>query len=72
MKSKGMKTNINVVRVIVDNKTFKKSVIVNIMKTIPRSIFGREEIQRAFRFIKAKENISERDYLEAVEEAGHT
>jgi hypothetical protein len=56
---------------ILDKKFFKKSVFVDIMKTVSPSVFAREEIQRVFRFIKSKENISERDYLEAIEEAGH-
>ena len=54
-----------------DNKIFKKSVFVDIMKTVPPSVFAREEIQRVFRFLKSKESISERDYLEAIDEAGH-
>ena len=71
MKSKGMIQKYNFTSLILDGRAFRKSAFINIMETIPPSIFTREEIQRAFRFIKAKENISERDYLESVEESGH-
>ena len=57
---------------IEDRVPFKRSSIVNIIKTIPKNAFASEEIQRILRFIKAKENISERDYVEAVEKAGQT
>ncbi len=62
----------NACRYIQDGIPFKRAAIVDIIKTIPKSIFGSEEIQRILRFLKAKENISERDYVEAVEKAGQT
>ena len=40
------------------------------MRTIPKDDFPTDEIQRILRFIKMKEEITERDYLEAVELSG--
>jgi hypothetical protein len=40
------------------------------MKTIPKHVFGTDEIQRILRFLKNKENIPEREFVEAIERSG--
>ena len=56
---------------IQDGIPFKKQLFIDLMKTVPKNVFPSDEIQRIFRFIKTRESISERDYVEAVEIAGH-
>ncbi len=41
------------------------------MKLIPQKIFAKDDIQRIGRFVKQHESITERDYLDAIELAGH-
>jgi hypothetical protein len=49
---------------------FRKRTLINLMKTIPKHVFGTDEIQRILRFLKTKENIPERDFVEAIERSG--
>ncbi|KAI8915038.1 hypothetical protein BC831DRAFT_499541 [Entophlyctis helioformis] len=58
-------------RLIEDQVTFNKKVFVQLMRVLPTREFLKDEIQRIIRFVKQHESISERDYLEAVELAGH-
>lgn len=44
-----------------------KKVFTDIIRIIPNCEFQKDEIQRIIRFVKQKENISERDYVEAVD-----
>ncbi|KAJ3023242.1 hypothetical protein HKX48_003846 [Thoreauomyces humboldtii] len=57
--------------VIEDNLPFTQNTFVQLMKVIPAHEFMKDDIQRIIRFVKAHENITEREYLEAVEMAGH-
>ncbi len=57
-------------RCIEDKIPFKKRMLINIMKTIPKHVFGTDEIQRILRFLKNKENIPEREFVEAIERSG--
>ncbi|KAI9310198.1 hypothetical protein DFJ73DRAFT_788272 [Zopfochytrium polystomum] len=56
---------------IEDRQPFSQSALIQIMKLIPPSDFMNDEVQRIMRFVKVHEGISEREYLEAVELAGH-
>jgi hypothetical protein len=58
-------------RLIEDKKPFNKEAYVKIMKLIPQKIFAKDDIQRIGRFVKQHESITERDYLDAIELAGH-
>ncbi|TPX56685.1 hypothetical protein PhCBS80983_g04345 [Powellomyces hirtus] len=57
--------------VIEDNLPFTQNTFVQLMKMIPAHEFMKDDIQRIIRFVKAHGNITEREYLEAVEMAGH-
>jgi hypothetical protein len=56
---------------IEDKTAFTQAYLINLMKMIPPSAFRRDDVQRILRFVKQHEGIPERDYLEAVEMAGH-
>ncbi|OAJ36627.1 hypothetical protein BDEG_20781 [Batrachochytrium dendrobatidis JEL423] len=58
-------------RIIADQISFNKAVFVQLMRVLPTREFVKDEVQRIIRFVKQHENIAERDYLEAVELAGH-
>nr|KAJ3422411.1 hypothetical protein HK105_008188 [Polyrhizophydium stewartii] len=58
-------------RLIEDQIIFNKKVFVQLMRVLPTREFLKDEVQRIIRFVKQHESISERDYLEAVEMAGH-
>jgi hypothetical protein len=42
------------------------------MRIIPKALFNADEFQRIIRFVKAHEEINERDYVDAVNQAGQT
>jgi hypothetical protein len=42
------------------------------LRTLPTKEFFKDEIQRIIRFVKAHESITEKDYVEVVEQAGHS
>lgn len=56
---------------IEDQILFTKKVFVQFMRILPTKEYQKDEIQRIIRFVKQRENITERDFLEAVELAGH-
>jgi hypothetical protein len=56
---------------IEDQVQFTKKVFVNFMKILPTREFQKDEVQRIIRFVKQHENITERDFVESVELAGH-
>ncbi|KAJ3190603.1 hypothetical protein HK101_008567 [Irineochytrium annulatum] len=58
--------------IIEDSRPLTQASLAQIMRLIPPSEFLNDEIQRIIRLVRQAENISERDYLEAVEMAGHT
>ncbi|KAI9098825.1 hypothetical protein DFS34DRAFT_619088 [Phlyctochytrium arcticum] len=58
--------------VIEDNLSFTQNTFVQLMKVLPTHEFMQDDIQRIIRFVKTHGNISEREYLEAIEMAGHT
>lgn len=58
--------------VVEDGLDFSQATFVKILKVIPTDEFTTDEIQRIIRFIKQHETISERDYIEAIELAGHS
>lgn len=57
-------------RCIEDQIPFKERMLINIMKTIPKHVFGTDEIQRILRFLKSKENVPEREFVDAIERSG--
>ncbi|KAI8801424.1 hypothetical protein BJ742DRAFT_859250 [Cladochytrium replicatum] len=57
---------------IEDQIPFTKKTLVQLMKVVSPGDFNKEEVQRIIRFIKQHESISERDYVEAIEIAGHS
>ncbi|KAJ3385327.1 hypothetical protein HDU92_003114 [Lobulomyces angularis] len=57
--------------VIEDKRSFSQLTFVQMLKVIPTHEFTKDEIQRIIRFIKQHETITERDYIEAIELAGH-
>ncbi|KAH6584989.1 hypothetical protein BASA60_000729 [Batrachochytrium salamandrivorans] len=59
-------------RLVADKISFNKMVFVQLMKVIPTNEFIKDDIQRIIRFVKQHETTTERDYLEAVEMAGHS
>ncbi|KAI8831744.1 hypothetical protein BJ741DRAFT_615904 [Chytriomyces cf. hyalinus JEL632] len=56
---------------IEDEQEFSQTTFVQLMRLIPQRLFNEEAIQRIIRFVKQHSSISERDYLEAIELAGH-
>jgi hypothetical protein len=56
---------------IEDRHPFNQKAFVKILNVIPRHEFQKDELQRIIRFIKQHEEITERDYVEAIELAGH-
>ncbi len=56
---------------IEDRHPFNQKAFVKILKVIPRHEFQKDELQRIIRYIKQHEEITERDYVEAIELAGH-
>lgn len=63
---------IYVYRLIEDQSKFTKQVFYNLMRLLPTKEFLKDDIQRIIRFVKQHEMITERDYIEAVELAGHS
>ncbi|KAJ3171909.1 hypothetical protein HDU87_008159 [Geranomyces variabilis] len=57
--------------VIEDNLPFTQNTFVQLMKVLPAHEFMKDDIQRILRFLKAHGNVTEREFLEAVELAGH-
>ncbi|KAJ3158281.1 hypothetical protein HDU86_002990 [Geranomyces michiganensis] len=57
--------------VIEDNLPFTQNTFVQLMKVLPAHEFMKDDIQRIIRFVKAHGNVTEREFLEAVELAGH-
>ncbi|KAI8819899.1 uncharacterized protein EV422DRAFT_90962 [Fimicolochytrium jonesii] len=57
--------------VIEDGLPFAQNTFVGLMKVIPAHEFMKDDIQRILRFVKAHASISEREYLEAIDMAGH-
>ncbi|KND01519.1 uncharacterized protein SPPG_03318 [Spizellomyces punctatus DAOM BR117] len=55
--------------VIEDNLPFTQNTFVQLMKIIPTHEFMKDDIQRIIRFVKAHANITEREYLEAMDMA---
>jgi hypothetical protein len=49
---------------------FNKPIFIQLLSAIPAAEFGKEEVQTILRFIKLKDEISERDYVDAMEAAG--
>lgn len=58
-------------RLIEDQSKFTKQVFYNLIRLLPSKEFLKDDIQRIIRFVKQHEMISERDYIDAVEMAGH-
>jgi hypothetical protein len=56
---------------IEDQVQLTKKVFVSFMRILPTREFMKDEVQRIIRFVKQHENISERDFVESVELAGH-
>ncbi|KAJ1548410.1 hypothetical protein HK405_003305 [Cladochytrium tenue] len=50
---------------------FTQSALIGLLRLVPREEFMREEVQRIMRFVRLREGIDEREYLEAVELAAH-
>jgi hypothetical protein len=59
-------------RLVEDQARFTKQVFFNLIRLLPTRDFHQDEVQRIIRFVKAHEGISERDYLECLELAGHS
>ncbi|KAI9202042.1 uncharacterized protein BJ171DRAFT_515542 [Polychytrium aggregatum] len=57
--------------VIEDRIPFDHTTFVQLLKLIPVDDFPKDEIQRIVRFVRQHGNISEREYLDAVEVSGH-
>ena len=63
---------IYVYRLIEDQSKFTKQVFYNLMRLLPTKEFLKDDIQRIIRFVKQHEIITERDYIEALDMAGHS
>lgn len=59
-------------RLIEDQQVFTKDVYVRLMRLIPKDAMPQDSIQRILRYIKQHEPITERDYLDSIELAGHS
>lgn len=58
-------------RIIEDQSKFTKQVLYNLVRLLTTKEFLKDDIQRIIRFVKQHEAVTERDYIEAVEMAGH-
>ncbi|KAJ3059715.1 hypothetical protein HDU98_004330, partial [Podochytrium sp. JEL0797] len=60
------------IRIYIENRQeFTQNVFVQMMKLIPQRLFNEDPIQRIIRFVKQHSDITERDFLEAIELANH-
>ncbi|KAJ2994652.1 hypothetical protein HDV02_001391 [Globomyces sp. JEL0801] len=57
---------------IEDQVRFTKHTFLHLIRLLPTRDFLKDEVQRIIRFVKSHETITERDYLEIVEQAGHS
>ncbi|KAJ3129909.1 hypothetical protein HK098_007663 [Nowakowskiella sp. JEL0407] len=53
--------------IIEDHIPFTKGTFVHLLKVVPASDLNKDDVQRIIRFVKQREGISERDYVEAMD-----
>ena len=57
--------------IIEDQLKFTGSIFSQLFRLIPEKEFCRDEIQRLILYIRQQEGLSEKEYMDAVEAAGH-